>query len=204
MADGQSFGETVLYQSNGKRTATVATRTYCQLFLLSKNSVNMAFSTRPDVRFLPPPLAGAMTCERLGDCEAHPVQVTAAPSNQGHVQVFQHVKNRARALFAELQRREDDTGSRLDTKAMELCPGEVKARRDSDQPTNERAPDAAWAANSPMCHETGPSQASLDDPGSSDVHQGSYSAAGSAMISSGDQLRELYMNMRHMCVACDP
>jgi hypothetical protein len=123
---------------------------------------------------------------------------------QGHVQVFQHVKNRARALFAQLHRRDDDTNSRLDTKAMELRSGDVKARRDSDQPTNERAPDAACAANSLMGHETGPLQASLDDPGSSDVHQGSYSAAGSAMISSGDQLRELYMNMRHMCVACDP
>jgi CRP-like cAMP-binding protein len=45
--DGDCFGEGVLYQENAKRTATVTTRTYCQLFLLSKSAVAAAFGAHP-------------------------------------------------------------------------------------------------------------------------------------------------------------
>lgn len=31
LTDGQSFGETVLYATETKRTATVVTRSYCQV-----------------------------------------------------------------------------------------------------------------------------------------------------------------------------
>ena len=32
LTDGQSFGETVLYSTTTKRTATVITRSYCQVW----------------------------------------------------------------------------------------------------------------------------------------------------------------------------
>lgn len=48
MSEGESFGETVLYHERAKRTATIITRSYCQLFMLSKNSVSTALATSPD------------------------------------------------------------------------------------------------------------------------------------------------------------
>jgi CRP-like cAMP-binding protein len=47
LTHGQSFGETVLYNAVGKRTATVITRSYCQLILLEKAAMDAAFQSRP-------------------------------------------------------------------------------------------------------------------------------------------------------------
>lgn len=48
MSEGESFGETVLYHERAKRTATIITRSYGQLFMLSKNSVSTALATSPE------------------------------------------------------------------------------------------------------------------------------------------------------------
>lgn len=48
MTEGESFGETVLYHERAKRTATIITRSYCQLFMLSKNAVSTALATSPE------------------------------------------------------------------------------------------------------------------------------------------------------------
>lgn len=48
MTEGESFGETVLYHERAKRTATIITRSYCQLFLLSKSAVSTALATSPE------------------------------------------------------------------------------------------------------------------------------------------------------------
>eukprot|EP00892_Ulva_mutabilis_P007395 jgi/Ulvmu1/5027/UM021_0044.1 len=48
MTEGESFGETVLYHERAKRTATIITRSYCQLFMLSKNAVSTSLATSPD------------------------------------------------------------------------------------------------------------------------------------------------------------
>lgn len=48
LTEGESFGETVLYHERAKRTATVITRSYCQLFMLSKNAVSTALATSPE------------------------------------------------------------------------------------------------------------------------------------------------------------
>ena len=47
LSAGDCFGEAVLYHDNNKRTASVTTRTYCQLFSLSKAAVNVAFAAHP-------------------------------------------------------------------------------------------------------------------------------------------------------------
>ena len=47
MSSGDCFGEAVLYHTNVKRTASIYTRTYAQIFLLSKNAVNIAFAAHP-------------------------------------------------------------------------------------------------------------------------------------------------------------
>lgn len=47
LSAGDCFGEAVLYHNNVKRTASIYTRTYAQIFLLSKNAVNVAFAAHP-------------------------------------------------------------------------------------------------------------------------------------------------------------
>ena len=47
LADGQSFGERALISAHAKRRATITTRTYCQLFLLSRDAMQAAFATHP-------------------------------------------------------------------------------------------------------------------------------------------------------------
>lgn len=48
LSDGQSFGESVLYRPNAKRTATVLTHSYCQLMMLSKAAIDSALQPRPE------------------------------------------------------------------------------------------------------------------------------------------------------------
>ena len=47
LSAGDCFGEAVLYHDNNKRTASVITRTYCQLFSLSKTAMNVAYAAHP-------------------------------------------------------------------------------------------------------------------------------------------------------------
>lgn len=47
LADGECFGERALISAHAKRRATVTTRTYCQLFLLSRTAVQAAFAAHP-------------------------------------------------------------------------------------------------------------------------------------------------------------
>ena len=47
LSAGDCFGEAVLYANNVKRSATITTRTFCQLFLLSKSAVTLACSAYP-------------------------------------------------------------------------------------------------------------------------------------------------------------
>lgn len=48
LTDGQAFGESMLYRSNGKRTSTVLTHSYCQLMMLSKSTVDLVLQSYPD------------------------------------------------------------------------------------------------------------------------------------------------------------
>ena len=47
LTDGEYFGEVSLYHNRGRRSATVQTGTYCQIFSLSKVSMEEAFSPFP-------------------------------------------------------------------------------------------------------------------------------------------------------------
>ena len=47
LADGQCFGERALISAHAKRRATITTRTYCQLFLLSRTAMQAAFAMHP-------------------------------------------------------------------------------------------------------------------------------------------------------------
>lgn len=49
MESGKCFGEAALYLSDVRRTASVVTRTYCQLFMLSKNAMHNALGGKMDV-----------------------------------------------------------------------------------------------------------------------------------------------------------
>ena len=48
ISDGQSFGESVLYRPNVKRSSTVLTHSYCQLMMLSKAAIDSALQSRPE------------------------------------------------------------------------------------------------------------------------------------------------------------
>lgn len=49
LGDGEFFGEVSLYHNRGRRTATVLTGTYCQIFSLAKSVMDTTFAPHPDV-----------------------------------------------------------------------------------------------------------------------------------------------------------
>jgi hypothetical protein len=100
------------------------------------------------------------------------------------LQIFQHVKNRARQLFAKLQHNEAE----LTGDVPQTPPDEAAADTDL-LPSKERPSGtvAKW----------------LDEgrtSGSRHTGAASFRAAGSTMITSNDQLAEVYMNLKNMCV----